>query len=116
MKRGTKNTARGLTLVELVASVAVMTVVMGGIASAMFLASHAVPDGRSSNDAVLQGYNAAERVVGELYCARSFSLKTPTAIEFTAPDRDADSNPETIRYEWSGTPGDPLTRKYNAQS
>jgi prepilin-type N-terminal cleavage/methylation domain-containing protein len=105
--------ARGFTLVELVASVAVMTVVTGGIASAMLLASHAVPDGRSAGDAVLQGYNASEQIVSELYCAQSFSVRTATAVEFAVADRDNDSNPETIRYEWSGTPGEPLTRQYN---
>ncbi|MBN2129397.1 MAG: hypothetical protein JW741_07865, partial [Sedimentisphaerales bacterium] len=28
-------------------------------------------------------------------------------------DRNNDDVPETIRYEWSGAPGDPLTRQYN---
>ncbi len=116
MRSTPRHTARAVTLVELLASVAVMAVVMGGIGSAMLLASHALPDGNSSRDAVLQGYHSGERIVGELYSARSFSVRTATTVEFTVPDRDADNTPETIRYEWSGTPGDPLTRKYNAQA
>src|SRR5262249_36485794 len=27
--------------------------------------------------------------------------------------RNGDANPETVRYAWSGIPGDPLTRSYN---
>ncbi len=100
-------------MVELVASVAAMSVLMGGIGSAMLLASHALPDGKASGDALLRGYRTAEQIVGELYCAETFTLRTATAVEFTVADRDDDASPETIRYEWSGTAGDPLTRRYN---
>jgi hypothetical protein len=34
-------------------------------------------------------------------------------IEFTVADRNGDEVDETIHYEWSNTPGDPLTRQYN---
>ena len=37
-----------------------------------------------------------------------------TCIEFTVADRNADDVPETIRYQWSGTAGDSLIRRYNA--
>ena len=34
-------------------------------------------------------------------------------MEFTVADRNGDLSDETIRWEWSGTPADPLTRKVN---
>jgi len=39
-----------------------------------------------------------------------------TTLAFTVADRDDDAQPETIRYEWSGGNGDPLTRAYNGGS
>lgn len=46
--------------------------------------------------------------------ALTITERTLTSITFTVADRDGDGAPETIRYAWSGTPGDPLTRKLNA--
>ena len=57
-------------------SVAVMTVLMGGIGSAMVLATRAIPDGRSALDDAVNGYHAAEQLSGELYCAQSFTVRT----------------------------------------
>jgi len=34
-------------------------------------------------------------------------------VDFTVADRDGDDVVETLRWEWSGTAGDPLTRQYN---
>jgi hypothetical protein len=49
----------------------------------------------------------------DLEFALAFSEQTATAMTFTVPDRDGDLLAETIRYAWSGTPGDPLTRQIN---
>ncbi len=107
---------RAYTLVELVVSMAVATVLMGGLASAIVLASHAMPNKKNPASAMLESHYAAEQIAGELFCAQSFSERTATSVEFTVADRDGDSNAETIRYAWPGTPGDPLTRQYNAGS
>ena len=104
---------RGFTLVELVLSMAVMTVLIGGIASAMLLASRAIPDDQSPTSVLLRGSEAAEEIAGELYTARTITERSAMAVEFTVHDRNGDEVPETLRYEWSGTAGDPLTRQYN---
>jgi hypothetical protein len=80
----------GLTLLETVAAVAVTSIILLGIGSAMLLAGRALPDTRNS------------------------TAQTVAGIEFTVADRSGDTNPEVIRYEWSGTAGAPLTRRYNA--
>ncbi|MGB2984554.1 MAG: prepilin-type N-terminal cleavage/methylation domain-containing protein [Phycisphaerae bacterium] len=106
---------RAVTLVELTVSMAVMTVLMGGLASAIVLASRALPEDQSSLSATVDGYSATDQIAGELLCAQTFTVRTSTTVEFTVADRDPLINPgpETIRYEWSGTPGDPLNRSYN---
>lgn len=113
MTRYGKSHRRGFTLMELVVSMSVTAVLMGGLASAIVLASRAIPDAQSPSRGALDGYHMAEQIVGELYCAQSFTERTATAIQFTVADRNADAVPETIRYAWSGTLGDPLTRSYN---
>lgn len=107
---------RAYTLVELVVAMATATVLLGAIASAMVLASHAVPTAKNAFHNTVEGYHAIEEVGADLFCAQTFLDRTPTAVEFTVADRDNDGGPETIRYQWSGTPGDPLTRQYNGGS
>ena len=107
---------RSITLLELVLNVSVAALLMGGLMSAVLLAARAVPDGRRPVDAVIEAADTLGQVADELHCALSFSQRWATGVEFTVTDRNADDAPETIRYEWSGTPGDPLTRQYNGGS
>ncbi len=104
---------RGYTLVELTLAVSVATVLMGGLGSAVILASRAIPDPDSPTRATADAFHVAEQIAGELFCAFVFTERTSTAVEFSVHDRDGDLNHETIRYSWSGTPGGPLTRQYN---
>ena len=104
---------RAFTLLELLFAMVVMTALMGGLASALMLASRAIPDDASPAAVAIDAYYAADQIAGELFCAQSFSERTATAITFTVADRDNDTVAETIRYAWTGTPGDPLTRQYN---
>lgn len=103
----------GFTLVELIVSLTVMGILTVGLASAIMLASHAIPEPRSPLNATIDASVVVQDIAGELFCATSFSERTATSIEFTVHDRDNDDVQETIRYEWSGTLGDPLTRQYN---
>lgn len=105
---------RGYTLVELVVSMGVMSVLMMGMGSVILIASKALPDGQSPLEITIQSSAIADQIAGELRYAMSVTETTPTALEFAVPDRNhGAAGAETIRYEWSGTLGDPLTRQYN---
>ena len=104
---------RGFTLVELVVTIAITSVIMLGIGSAMLIAGRALPAADNPAAASLIAGQAIEQMVTELQYAATIIDSNATMIEFTVADRDADDVAETIRYEWSGTPGDPLTRQYN---
>jgi type II secretory pathway pseudopilin PulG len=104
------------TLVEVVMSTAIMAVLMAGIASAVLMTSRAMPEARDPADAVLDGSQVADRIASDLLCAQSFTIRTPHEVEFTVADRTRDDVPETIRYAWAGTSGDPLTWQYNGGS
>ena len=50
LRRHRVSVHRGFTLVELVASMAVMIILMVGMGSAMTLATRAIPDGKSATE------------------------------------------------------------------
>ncbi len=99
------------TLIEVLVSIAIMAVLVTGIASAIVLATRAA-DGAGQPAALADATRVIDQMTAELAVALSFSERTNTAVTFTVPDRDGDEAPETIRYAWSGVPGDPLTRTY----
>ena len=49
----------------------------------------------------------------ELRYATIIIQQTPQILEFVVADRNADGTAEKIRYEWSGTAGDPLRKTIN---
>jgi len=104
----------GLSLLETVAAVAVTSIILLGIGSAMLLAGRALPDTRSPTAQTVAGAEALDSVVAELRYAVAINQRSGRMIEFTVADRSGDTTPEVIRYEWSGTAGHPLTRQYNA--
>ena len=110
------NTTRhrsAFTLLELVVSLVVTTILMGGLTSAVLLATQAIPDTEKSPQATLVSSQIANQIAGEMYYALSFPDRAAHTVTFTVADRNADTIPETIHYAWSGKAGDPLTRQYN---
>lgn len=104
---------RGLTLIELTVSLVIMVIVLGAITSAVVIASHAIPDGTGPLEAGVRGSEAANQIARELCYAISFEERSSTAVAFTIADRYGTKANDTVRYAWSGTAGDPLTRQYN---
>ena len=103
----------GFTLIELVVSMAIGFLLLGGMGSAILIASHALPARNTAPDAILRAADVVEQMAGELHCAVTLGQRSATDVEITVPDRDGDLATETIRYTWAGKPGDPLKRKYN---
>jgi hypothetical protein len=56
------------------------------------------------------------RMRTELEQATSIVALTSSKVTFQHPDVTGDSIADTVTYEWSGTAGDPVTRKVNAES
>lgn len=104
---------RGMTLVELVISLAVMTLVMGACGSAILLASRALTTGAALGAGAAQSGALALQVSIDLATAVTVTEDGPHAVTFTVADRDGDGNSESIRYWWSGTAGDEVQRQIN---
>ncbi len=102
---------RGYTLIELVVSMAGASALLFGLGSALYIAGQGV---RQAGAATEVKANAA---LSEMILEGQFALAVPEraarAVTFQLADRDGDGNLETVRYAWSGTVGDPLTRAYN---
>jgi prepilin-type N-terminal cleavage/methylation domain-containing protein len=104
---------RGFTVIEVVVCMAIMTIIMAAIGSTIALASKAIPTGRTGSEAASSAAQSLDQMTGELRYATSVTEMNPTAVTFTLAPRGTDTQPETVRYAWTGTPGDPITRQYN---
>ena len=100
----------GFTLIEMTVTIAIVSILAVAIGSAILLASHALPGADQSSFPGADGAATADQIAAELCSAVSVSKYEPTAIEFTVWRHDAY---HTISYEWSGTAGDPLIRRYD---
>ncbi|MEQ8847518.1 hypothetical protein [Botrimarina sp.] len=100
----------GYTLVELLLATATASVLMVGLASALYVSARALDLDASS---VVHVDEALARITADARTASRFRELTPTAIEFDVPDRDGDGSSETLRYEWSGVAGEPLLHRIN---
>lgn len=101
---------KGHTLAEVLISTLVVAVIMGGMASVMLMSTRAL---NSSAGDVSDTGDVMDQIITDLNLAQQFTERTATAVTMKVPDRDGDSQDETIRYSWSGTAGDPLMREYN---
>lgn len=103
----------GFTLIELTISLAIMAIIATALGSTIVLASRALDQDAGPAAAAVAARRATDRLLADLAAATGFSERTATSVTFTVPDRDGDGAPETIRYAWSGSSGDALTRQYN---
>lgn len=106
----------GLSLIEMVISLSMLTVILGASVSMVLISSRAMSNNTSNvgSDAVA-ARAAADQVLDDLKMATAITEQSARAVTMTVPDRDGDGAAETIRYAWSGTSGDPLTRQYNSR-
>jgi len=102
----------GMTLVELITSVAIMSVLAVACGSAVVLATRAMDLSVEPIETSCPS-EAADRIVADMQTALTFTECADNAVTFTVPDRDGDGLPETLRYAWSGDEGDPLTLTCN---
>ena len=100
----------------MISALAVMTVILIAVGSAVVLASRSLPSSRTANDHVIRTAKVLQNLSADLGSAVYLTERTANALTFTLADRNNDGVPEVIRYAWSGTDGDPLTRQLNGGS
>ncbi len=88
-------------------------IILAGIVGVMFLAYGGLSSGADKTDNMSRQSRAIQMITLDLSLATALSQQSAEAVTLVVPDRNGDGQPETIRYSWSGTPGDPLTRQVN---
>jgi len=102
-----------LSLIEVVASVAISAIVLGATVSTVHvLARSGAAVARTADQQTALG-QVMFRMRREIGLAVTVTELTGRAITFTHPDTTGDGVDELIRYAWSGTAGNPLTRQVN---
>jgi type II secretory pathway pseudopilin PulG len=105
----------GYTLVELVVSAGLASLLMGGLASALFLASSALPTNSASAPSASRASRALAQFVDDARHANRILALSNQAAAWETPDRNGDGRPEKVRYDWSGEAGAPLLYQLNDQ-
>ncbi|MFB3430599.1 MAG: hypothetical protein ABL309_06745 [Phycisphaerales bacterium] len=106
---------RAFSLIEMVLSLSLVGLVLASLGSMLAFSMQAAP---RPDDAVIRITDASLPLgimTEEIGSAISISALTATSITFEVADRTGDGDPETITYDWGGTPGDPLTRDFNSE-
>ncbi|TWT47570.1 hypothetical protein [Botrimarina hoheduenensis] len=104
------------TLIELLVATASASVLVVGLSAALFVSAKALNVDEGASIARSNGDAQLNRLLTDVGSALRFTERSPTALAFSVPDFTGDDQPETLRYAWSGTPGDPLTRSINGSA
>jgi len=103
---------RAFTILELLVAMVSSAFLLAGLGSVMMIARQTA----YAPTAAARRAKAADIVnliSDELRYATIIIQQTPQILEFVVADRNNDGTAEKIRYEWSGTAGDPLRKTVN---
>lgn len=119
--RTTKSTLRrrGVTSLDLLVSIPSTAIILAGLGTCITLMLRSNSQDERFYRNVQQIADASFQMAMELEMANAVAIVSPTAIEFCVPDRNGDSLPEQIRYEWrtsSSTTQRDLFRQINLGS
>lgn len=106
---------RGLTLLELIVSLGVSSILLLGMGASLKLSLEATDLGNGPYRNINLAGRTLDQFEREVSYAKGITLGTGsgTEIVIVSPDMDGDGTDETIRYQWAGQAGDPLTRQLN---
>jgi len=113
IQRARRQFARGHTLLEMTLSLALLSMVMMSVGSAVLFASSVTPKESDPGVTLAVDSRALNQIAEDLAVARYMVSKSDHSVSFIVSDRTGDGNPDRITYAWSGTYGDPLTYQLN---
>jgi hypothetical protein len=114
MKHSQPERRKGVSTIELAATLVASATLMLGLASALVVSTRSSGVGATSSSLRRNACAAVAQMQAELQYALTIPERGARSVTATVPDRDdPDSTAETIRYDWSGVAGAQLTRQYN---
>ena len=105
--------SNGYSLVELMVSLPLMVAIVAAAGGLIIAVSNAqnLSNGLMANR--IASLETQQRLLSDLQFTPSLAECSLNAVEFSSFDRNADGREESLRYSWSGTPGDPVMYSYN---
>jgi prepilin-type N-terminal cleavage/methylation domain-containing protein len=113
MTRARTPSRRGFTLVEVVTNLAVASILLLSIGSAMMVVARSLPTGRTEPELRAAAAAALDAVAADLETAVSVVSASDRRVSVTVPDRDSDGKPEELTFTWDGSSGGLLERVVN---
>lgn len=105
------------TLIETVVALVITAIILAAVASMFAMSLKAFPRPESDPGAVAaELQDAASRLRDDLSTAIATASASGADVTLKLPDRDRDGQPESVRWSWSGTPGDTLKVTLNASA
>jgi prepilin-type N-terminal cleavage/methylation domain-containing protein len=105
--------APAFTLVEVVAAMAIVSILLLAISGALSFSIRATTgQGAVEQTHVLGAADVADQVADDLHVAMNFSERTSTSVAFTVPDRKSVGTPNQVRYAWDGVSVHSLYRQF----
>lgn len=104
---------RAFTLMEMTVVIGLMGLLGTAMVSILTLATRAFPAADDTSIAAIAGESALDLLAAEVSEATAITERSADVLEFRVPDRDNDGLEETVRYQWGGAKGEPLTRAVN---
>ncbi len=102
---------RAFSLIELITALAISSIIVAALGSAVMIASASMPTAESElADAVGTDIDWLSIEMSEALFVKAAG---GAALSLTIPDRDGDFQPELVEYAWDGITGSPLIRNYN---
>jgi hypothetical protein len=99
-------------MLEMIVAMVASAVLLAGLGSVMLIARQVAYTPTAANRRAKTA-DVVNRISDELRYATVILQQTPLILEFVVADRNSDGTSEKIRYEWSGTAGDPLRKTIN---
>src|SRR3954463_16261535 len=100
------------TMLELLVAMVASTFLLAGLGSVMYIARQVAYSPASATRRAKTA-DIINQISDELRYATYITQQTGQILEFVVADRNNDGTAEKIRYEWSGTAGDPLRKTVN---
>jgi prepilin-type N-terminal cleavage/methylation domain-containing protein len=106
---------RAFTMLEMMVAMVASAFLLAGLGSVMYIARQ-VAYSPTAADRRAKSADIVNQISDELRYATVITQQTSQILEFVVADRNNDGTAEKIRYEWSGTAGDPLRKTVNGNT
>jgi hypothetical protein len=105
---------KGYQLLELSLSLTTASVLILGLASSLAIATKSLSIASVRESSSFSSESAIARLRQDLAEAYPVQSRSATSVSLLTSDRNGDGSLDRIRYQWSGSAGDPLLRSIDA--